>query len=159
LKKGIFTASQMQQMAHANYSIPPGLPIPTKAQKDKALELLKNTVWPITFTVAVSEKAYGGSNKNRVCYQPILITNTQTKKNIIAIIVDFCPTNGCLWPSNQLDSNVDIYGQAAWLALGAGLTNGTMPISIQWPAGVVPNSSFQNHYYSIIYFILLWIVL
>ncbi len=58
-----------------------------------------------------------------------------------AVIVDFCPANGCLWNSTERAFNVDIYGQETWKALGGGLLEGKLHVEIAWPAGLVPNAA------------------
>ncbi|KAJ3105449.1 hypothetical protein HDU97_008065 [Phlyctochytrium planicorne] len=104
-----------------------------------------DTVWPQIPTVAVSQRKYGGDNKNQVCFQPILIRNKNSpEKQVEAVIVDFCPTQGCLWSGDDLSRNADIYGENTWTALGAGLDDGSIEVEIQWPAGVVPNNSRKS---------------
>lgn len=59
-------------------------------------------------------------------------------RTITAHVVDFCPANGCLW-DNQF--NVDVYGQAAWMALGGDLDAGNLEIEVDWPKDIIPNGS------------------
>jgi hypothetical protein len=101
-----------------------------------------NTVWPITATVAVSERMYGLDNKASVCYSKIPIRSARnTSLSVMASIVDFCPTNGCLWPTQNLSYNVDIYGEKTWVALGGGLDEGRIDIQILWPQGITPSDT------------------
>lgn len=44
---------------------------------------------------------------------------------------------------------MDIYGEAAWTALGGGVTDGVMDLQITWPAGIAPFSSKGSHAASI----------
>ncbi|KAI9193117.1 uncharacterized protein BJ171DRAFT_533808 [Polychytrium aggregatum] len=99
------------------------------------------TVWPKTATVAVSEAMYGFANKDKVCWSTLTIRNAANHSQTVqAIVVDFCPANGCLWPADQLANNVDLYGEATWNALGGGLLDGTVNIEIIWPANLNPNA-------------------
>ncbi|KAJ3406141.1 hypothetical protein HDV05_006136, partial [Chytridiales sp. JEL 0842] len=76
------------------------------------------TVWPVTPTVAVSQRMYGATNKDNVCFQKIRVRNKfNTSLEVEAAIVDFCPTKGCLWNVNDLAYNVDIYGEMTWMML------------------------------------------
>jgi hypothetical protein len=128
-------------------------------QKLQILNNLESTVWPVAFTVAVSERAYGGRNKKNACFQTISIRNSKNHSySVKASIVDFCPTNGCLWKSNELANNVDLYGQALWQALGADLEAGVIEIDVLWPPNLVANSAHDKSY-AILFFGLLEIIL
>ena len=106
--------------------------------------IMNSTVWPIQATVAVSEFAWGFKNKDQVCFKPIQIRNKKNPtQTISAIIVDFCPAAGCLWPSEQRPFNVDVYGEDTWFKLGGGKTDAMLDVEIQWPAGLVPNSQLN----------------
>ncbi|KAJ1559443.1 hypothetical protein HK405_010614, partial [Cladochytrium tenue] len=75
---------------------------------------------------------FGGANKATVCFQTIQVRNAaNTSAEVTAHIVDFCPTSGCLWSSDALSYNLDIYGEHTWLALGGGLLDGTVSLEIQ----------------------------
>jgi hypothetical protein len=101
--------------------------------------LSEKTVWPIVPTVAVSQAAW---NKDQVCWKTIKIRNRKNPSlEVEAVIVDFCPANGCLWNQTERPFNVDIYGQETWKMLGGGLLEGKMDVEIAWPAGLVPNSA------------------
>ena len=64
--------------------------------------------------------------------------------SVMAHIVDFCPTNGCLWPSQNLSFNVDVYGEKTWVALGGGLDEGVIDIEILWNEGMTPVDSWSR---------------
>jgi hypothetical protein len=101
--------------------------------------LSEMTVWPITPTVAVSEAAW---NKKDVCWKTLKIRNKNNPSlQVEAVIVDFCPRNGCLWNRTERSFNVDIYGQETWKKLGGGVLDGKMQIEVAWPAGLIPNSA------------------
>ncbi|KAL2914081.1 hypothetical protein HK105_206339 [Polyrhizophydium stewartii] len=103
-----------------------------------------NTVWPVVATVAVSETIWGSDNKAKICFQKVQIRNAVNQSlHVEAYVVDFCPTNGCLWPRSELRYNVDIYGQRTFQALGGGLLDGTIDIEVIWPDGIAPNNSAQ----------------
>lgn len=107
------------------------------------------TVWPRMPTVAVSERAWGGRNKQKVCFQNVTIQNAKNASmQLTAVIVDFCPTNGCLWPASELAVNVDLYGSVAWKALGGPVMGGKVAVLVQWPPGLIPNlaDSHYRHY-------------
>jgi hypothetical protein len=75
---------------------------------------------------------YGGPNKEKVCFQTVKVRNRKNSSlEINAVIVDFCPTRGCLWPMDELSYNVDIYGEMTWTMLGAGFDQGVMEIEVQ----------------------------
>lgn len=106
--------------------------------------LLNATIWPLTPTVAVSEAAWP---KKSICWKSLRIRNRNDHSLFIdAIVVDFCPKNGCLWAKNSREYNVDIYGEESWKALGGGLTQGVLDVEIMWPEGLVPyqSSSVQS---------------
>ncbi|KAI9207035.1 uncharacterized protein BJ171DRAFT_411608, partial [Polychytrium aggregatum] len=95
------------------------------------------TVWPVEYVVAVSEAVYGGAKKDQYCFQKITIRNSNDhSKQITATIVDFCPAGSCLWSANALAHNVDLYGGAAWQALGGATLDGSINIDIIWPGGM-----------------------
>ncbi|KAJ3111450.1 hypothetical protein HDU96_005683 [Phlyctochytrium bullatum] len=100
------------------------------------------TVYPRIPTVAVSQRMYGGANKEAVCFKRIRIRNkAKPAFEVEAYIVDFCPTNGCLWKEEELARNADIYGEETWKRLGGGLDDGVIAVEIQWPVGVVPKDT------------------
>ncbi|KAI9202778.1 uncharacterized protein BJ171DRAFT_600774 [Polychytrium aggregatum] len=101
-----------------------------------SLPINQFTIYPVQYTVAVSEKIYG--DKARYCFQTIQIRRGGRRIN--ATIVDFCPIGSCLWPESQLATNVDIYGGAAWEALGGGPLDSSVAVEILWPpnTGVLP---------------------
>ena len=96
-----------------------------------------HTIWPKMHTVAVSQAAWG-HRKSDICWQQLFITNVDTGKSIVATVVDFCPTGGCLWDHKEVTNNVDIYGEAAWRDLGADPMQGTMKVQISWPSHISP---------------------
>ena len=99
------------------------------------------TIWPKAHCVAVSEAVWGGARKQSTCWETLKITNKATGITITAYIVDFCPTNGCLWKKDELYNNVDIYGEETWKALGADPKNdaiGVLDLEIEWPSSMVP---------------------
>jgi len=101
----------------------------------------ENTVWPVAYTVAVSAAVW---NKEDVCWKSIKIRNKNKPKNVIeAYIVDFCPIGHCLWKDKYLARNVDIYGEKAWLALGADINESNLDIEIEWPKGVIPHDAIK----------------
>jgi hypothetical protein len=90
--------------------------------------------------VAVSEAAWGGFNKAKVCFQQIQIRNRNNPSTVVkAYIVDFCPTEGCLWAKDERQFNTDLYGQDTWNKLGGEIIGGTIDIEVKWPPGLVPN--------------------
>ncbi|OAJ42648.1 hypothetical protein BDEG_26075 [Batrachochytrium dendrobatidis JEL423] len=100
------------------------------------------TVWPIVPTVAVSEFSWGGSNKDKICYQTLNIRNAHNhSQRLTAYVVDFCPTKGCMWSAKERQFNVDIYGQRTFSRLGGALMDGIIDIEIQWPTGIIANSA------------------
>ncbi|RKO89426.1 hypothetical protein BDK51DRAFT_13864, partial [Blyttiomyces helicus] len=93
-------------------------------------------VWPKTPTVAVSAAAWQNTD---ICYQTLKIRpKGNPSGELVAHVVDWCPASGCLWPQNQLTTNVDLYGEVTWLALGGDNQGamGQVPVEIQWPAGL-----------------------
>ena len=97
------------------------------------------TVWPNKPTVAVSQAAW---SKQAVCFKTMTIRNAKIPAySIEAVIVDFCPSQGCLWDKRMRHLNADIYGEATWKKLGANLTDGVIEIEIKWPEGIRPYSS------------------
>jgi hypothetical protein len=140
LNYGIYNSTQKRSMAYLNGSDQDNL-------KLQVLNNLETSVWPVAFTVAVSERAYGGKNKKIACFQTLKIRNSKNHSFIVeASIVDFCPSNGCLWKSNELANNLDLYGQALWQALGADLNAGVIEIDVLWPPSLIPNSVHHNSY-------------
>lgn len=138
LEKGVYDTLQIKEMANLNGSDLDGL-------KLQVLDSLSETVWPLSFTVAVSERAYGGQNKRNSCYQTVYIRNSKNHSYIVnASIVDFCPLDGCLWKSHELENNLDLYGQALWTALGAGLDDGVLEIDVLWPTNLIANSAYHE---------------
>ncbi|ORY73295.1 hypothetical protein LY90DRAFT_403049, partial [Neocallimastix californiae] len=101
----------------------------------------EKTVWPVAYTVAVSAAVW---NKEDICWKSIKIRN-KNKPNLVieAYIVDFCPIGYCLWKDNYLARNVDIYGEKAWLALGADVNESNLDIEIEWPKGVIPHDAIK----------------
>ena len=135
LNDGVYDRDQMEIMANINGSSLDSI-------KRQNLDLLSKSIWPKSFTVAVSERAYGGSNKVNSCFQTLQIRNSKNHSLIVnATIVDFCPTNGCLWPLNQVSRNLDLYGQALWTALGAQSQDSKVEIDVLWPSNLIPNSA------------------
>lgn len=115
------------------------------ANGTKTNPIMNSTVWPLLATVAVSEAAWGGKNKNIVCFQKLLIRNPAKPSVVVtAYVVDFCPTNGCNWASDKRQFNADLYGQDTWNTLGGSVTGGDIAVEIQWPANWVPNSVTTN---------------
>ncbi|KAL6610902.1 hypothetical protein LY90DRAFT_502078 [Neocallimastix californiae] len=101
----------------------------------------ENTVWPVAYTVAVSAAVW---NKEDVCWKSIKIRNKNKPENVIeAYIVDFCPIGYCLWKDKYLARNVDIYGEKAWLALGADVNESNLDIEIEWPKGAIPHDAIK----------------
>ncbi|KAJ3307692.1 hypothetical protein HDU76_004440, partial [Blyttiomyces sp. JEL0837] len=97
------------------------------------------TIWPKTPTVAVSQRMYGNNNKAQICFNTLKIRNkNRPELSLVAYVVDFCPRDGCQWDQQGLSFNVDLYGEATWEALGAGLDDGSVELEIQWPAGLTP---------------------
>ncbi|KAI8802424.1 hypothetical protein BJ742DRAFT_743719 [Cladochytrium replicatum] len=94
-----------------------------------------NTVWPKVPTVAVSQAVYAATPEIRklACWNTVLIRKKGGSVVLNATIVDFCPTNGCLWPNEERARNLDIYGQHTWEALGGKTNESTMAIEVQWP--------------------------
>jgi len=102
----------------------------------------ENTVWPVTYTVAVSLAVW---NKEDVCWKTIKIRNKKKPEYVIeAHIVDFCPIGHCQWSDKYLARNVDIYGEKAWFALGADSNDSKLEIEIEWPKGVVPHDAISG---------------
>ena len=100
------------------------------------------TVWPISFTVAVSEAAWGLANKDQICFQKIGIRNALNhSQSIEASIVDFCPASGCNWPTDQLKTNVDLYGQYSFWSVGGAANGSSVSVEIRWPTGIEPNAA------------------
>eukprot|EP00842_Homolaphlyctis_polyrhiza_P004479 jgi/Hompol1/5031/HPOL_000566-RA len=98
-----------------------------------------STVWPLIPVVAVSESAWV---KSEVCWQSILIRNAANHSmQVTAVIVDFCPTQGCLWAKQNLSRNVDIYGDVTFFQLGGVLVDGIIDIEVQWPSSISPRNS------------------
>jgi hypothetical protein len=163
LSAGTFNDSEIQSMANINVTFPPEMPIPNPKFKNQVLDQLRTTVWPKAYTVAVSEKAYGGKNKQLICFQPIKIRNAKNPSyQITAYIVDFCPATGCNWPRDELTSNVDVYGQAAWFALGGTVGGGLLSIEVEWPPGIKPNENsghFEKFSLFVLYAFLFYIAL
>ncbi|KAI9354792.1 hypothetical protein DFJ73DRAFT_759198 [Zopfochytrium polystomum] len=102
-----------------------------------------STVWPVVPVVAVSQRMYGGPNKNVVCFSTVTIRSaSNASAQVTAHVVDFCPTYGCLWTFDMLSYNVDLYGQETWFALGGGVDgDGSLDLEIQWPAGLTPRDT------------------
>ncbi|KAI8849534.1 hypothetical protein BC829DRAFT_416771 [Chytridium lagenaria] len=76
-------------------------------------------------------------NKAKICFQKLKMRNKNRPEfQVDAYIVDFCPTNGCLWGDEELAKNADIYGEETWLRLGGSIEDATMSVEIQWPAGI-----------------------
>ncbi|KAJ1530120.1 hypothetical protein HK096_008312, partial [Nowakowskiella sp. JEL0078] len=113
-----------------------------------------HTVWPKVATVAVSEAIYGGvkagtydSGERHIpgCWKWVEIRNkAKPDLKVYAVIVDFCPKHGCLWPDDQLAKNVDIYGEYTWIALGGGSTQSTLELEIRWPLSISSNGGNEN---------------
>jgi len=102
----------------------------------------EKTVWPKVYTVAVSAAVW---NKEDVCWKTIKIRNKKKPDfSIEAYIVDFCPIGHCLWKEKYLARNVDIYGEKAWLALGADLNDSKLDIEIEWPEGAIPHDPISE---------------
>lgn len=140
LEQGIYNSTQKRSFANLNGSDLDSL-------KLQVLNNLETTVWPVAFTVAVSERAYGGRNKKNACYQTVYIRNSQNHSYIVnASIVDFCPANGCLWKPHELANNVDLYGQALWQALGADLDAGVLEVDVLWPPDLIANSAHDQSF-------------
>jgi len=94
----------------------------------------EKTVWPVAYTVAVSLAVW---NKEDVCWKTLKIRNKKKPQFVIeAYIVDFCPIGHCLWEDDYLPRNVDIYGEKAWLALGADVNESNLDVEIEWPKGL-----------------------
>ncbi|KAJ3154562.1 hypothetical protein HK101_001610, partial [Irineochytrium annulatum] len=107
------------------------------------LSVNAGTVWPVAATVAVSQRMYGLANKANVCWQVLPIVNEAMGENatvVMAHVVDFCPTAGCLWKTEELAFNVDVYGEHTWVALGGDLDVATINISIK-VCNAVPKTS------------------
>jgi hypothetical protein len=112
-----------------------------------------NTVWPKTPTVAVSGFAWA---KKDICWKTVTIRNKNDKSlTIEAVVVDFCPSSGCLWNRRERAWNVDIYGVRSFQALGGRTDGGNIDVEIAWPAGLKPNTSGSTNlkYSSIISFL------
>jgi hypothetical protein len=107
------------------------------ASGTKMNSLDPETIWPMMPTVAVSQKAWGKS----LCWQKLIIRSRITGETITAVVVDACPTNGCLWNSSSLAFNADVYGVDTFLALGGKADGGSVDVDIQWPAGMRPFTS------------------
>ncbi len=58
-----------------------------------------------------------------------------------AVVVDFCPTNGCLWSNSERHANADLYGIKTFQALGGDEKGGAIDVEIAWPPGFTP---YQN---------------
>ncbi|OUM64060.1 hypothetical protein PIROE2DRAFT_60927 [Piromyces sp. E2] len=102
----------------------------------------ERTVWPMTYTVAVSLAVW---NKEDVCWKKLKIRNRKKPEYIIeAYIVDFCPIGHCQWADKYLARNVDIYGEKAWNALGADINDSKLELEIEWPKGVVPHDAIST---------------
>lgn len=99
----------------------------------------KNTVWPRTPTIAVSQFAW---NRNEICWKTVKIRNALNHSLAIeAVVVDFCPTSGCLWNPSDRAWNADIYGVISFQALGGEPNGGSINVEIAWPAGIKPDTS------------------
>lgn len=96
------------------------------------------TVWPKVPTVAVSQSMW---KREEICWKTIILRNSASNVTVTAVVVDFCPTEGCLWSKSELDKTVDLYGQETWMLLGGDKLGGAghISIDIQWPEGVTPN--------------------
>ncbi|ORX82116.1 hypothetical protein BCR32DRAFT_203107 [Anaeromyces robustus] len=104
----------------------------------------EKTIWPKAYTVAVSAAVW---NKEDVCWKSIKIRNKKKPKfSIEAYIVDFCPIGHCLWKDKYLARNVDIYGEKAWVALGADINDSKLDIEIEWPEGVIPHDAISTSF-------------
>ena len=112
------------------------------AKGTKTNPLLNSTVWPLVATVAVAQSAWGFSNKEKVCFQPISIRAVGTQSTVLnAYIVDFCPAAGCNWSSSERPFAVDLYGQDSWVTLGGTLNGSKINVEVKWPPGLVALSS------------------
>ncbi|KAJ3053827.1 hypothetical protein HK097_003293 [Rhizophlyctis rosea] len=101
-------------------------------------------IWPIIPTVAVSQYIYQPI-RDKMCFAKIQIRNANNHSATVeASVVDWCPSNGCLWSKEERAFNVDVYGEKTWFALGGQGSRGTLDIEIQWPAGVDPYALSQR---------------
>ena len=102
----------------------------------------KSTVWPTTPTVAVSEYSW---KRNEICWKTVKIRNAENHSLAIdAIVVDFCPSQGCLWKRLDRAWNVDIYGIFSFHTLGGNANAGSLKIEIAWPPGIMPDTSYAS---------------